>query len=86
MRNEGTIIATDIRPDRLARVAENCSRLGISIVQPILVGESDLGSRVPRDDAQFDDRTVRRRSGGRAVLQHGRIGQTARGPVANLAL
>jgi 16S rRNA (cytosine967-C5)-methyltransferase len=46
MRNAGTIIATDIRPDRLARVAENCSRLGISIVQPILVRESDLGSQV----------------------------------------
>ncbi len=40
MRNQGTIIATDIRPERLSRVAENCVRLGISIVQPILVGES----------------------------------------------
>jgi 16S rRNA (cytosine967-C5)-methyltransferase len=41
MRNQGTIIATDIRPERLARVAENCSRLGISIVQPILVRETE---------------------------------------------
>jgi 16S rRNA (cytosine967-C5)-methyltransferase len=40
MQNRGTIIATDIRPDRLERVAENCARLGISIVTPVLLSES----------------------------------------------
>jgi 16S rRNA (cytosine967-C5)-methyltransferase len=39
MRNVGTIVATDIRADRLARVRENCERLGISIVRPILIDE-----------------------------------------------
>ena len=39
MRNEGTIIATDIRSDRLARVTENCARLGISIVHPLLISD-----------------------------------------------
>jgi 16S rRNA (cytosine967-C5)-methyltransferase len=40
MHNQGSIIATDIRAERLARVAENCIRLGISIVHPILIPES----------------------------------------------
>jgi 16S rRNA (cytosine967-C5)-methyltransferase len=39
MQNRGTILATDIRHDRLARVTENCARLGISIVQPLLIDE-----------------------------------------------
>jgi 16S rRNA (cytosine967-C5)-methyltransferase len=39
MRNVGTIIATDIRSDRLARVTENCARLGISIVRPLLISD-----------------------------------------------
>jgi 16S rRNA (cytosine967-C5)-methyltransferase len=39
MQNRGTILATDIRPDRLARVTENCARLGISIVQNLLIDE-----------------------------------------------
>jgi 16S rRNA (cytosine967-C5)-methyltransferase len=45
MRNQGTIIASDIRSERLARVAENCARLGISIVQPILIREGVAASR-----------------------------------------
>jgi 16S rRNA (cytosine967-C5)-methyltransferase len=44
MQNRGTIIATDIRAERLARVAENCARLGISIVQPILIPQSGHAS------------------------------------------
>ena len=40
MQNSGIIVATDIRADRLTRVAENCARLGISIVQPLVVPES----------------------------------------------
>ena len=37
MANQGTIIATDIRPDRLRRIDENSHRLGLTIVQPLLV-------------------------------------------------
>jgi 16S rRNA (cytosine967-C5)-methyltransferase len=40
MQNSGSIVAADIRADRLTRVSENCGRLGISIVQPLLVPES----------------------------------------------
>lgn len=45
MQNTGTVIATDIRADRLHRVEENCRRLGISIVRPTLV--SARGEDVP---------------------------------------
>jgi 16S rRNA (cytosine967-C5)-methyltransferase len=44
MRNQGTIVATDIRPERLARVAENCARLGISIVRPRLIPDGPPSS------------------------------------------
>ena len=44
MENRGTIVATDIRADRLARVTENCTRLGISIVHPLLVSEHQQAS------------------------------------------
>jgi 16S rRNA (cytosine967-C5)-methyltransferase len=44
MQNQGTVIATDIRAERLVRVAENCARLGISIVHPILIPESGHAS------------------------------------------
>lgn len=33
MHNEGEILATDVSEDRLARVAENCARLGVGIVK-----------------------------------------------------
>jgi 16S rRNA (cytosine967-C5)-methyltransferase len=45
MRNTGTVIATDIRSDRLRRVDENCRRLGISTVRALLV--SPAGDNVP---------------------------------------
>jgi 16S rRNA (cytosine967-C5)-methyltransferase len=37
MANQGTVIATDIRPDRLRRIDENSRRLGLTIVHPMLV-------------------------------------------------
>jgi len=46
MRNQGRIVATDIREDRLDRVAQNCARLGISIVQPILINDSAPARRL----------------------------------------
>jgi 16S rRNA (cytosine967-C5)-methyltransferase len=45
LQNTGTVIATDIRADRLSRVQENCRRLGISIVRPTLV--SPRGEDIP---------------------------------------
>jgi 16S rRNA (cytosine967-C5)-methyltransferase len=43
------VIATDIRPDRLSRVEENCVRLGISTVHAWLVspGGKNAGDGVP---------------------------------------
>jgi len=49
MRNEGKIIACDIFADRLKLVEENCKRLGITCVEPLLL--STLNSRPP---TQFD--------------------------------
>jgi 16S rRNA (cytosine967-C5)-methyltransferase len=37
MKNTGTVIATDVRPERLKRIEENCRRLGVSIVKTTLV-------------------------------------------------
>ena len=45
MQNEGEIIATDIRPDRLALIEENRSRLGADIIRTRLIGH-DL-SNIP---------------------------------------
>ena len=36
MRNEGRIVATDVSPDRLARIDDNCRRMGIAIVTTLL--------------------------------------------------
>ncbi len=45
MQNQGRLIATDIRPQRLQRVTENADRLGLTIVEPQLI-EAD-GSDTP---------------------------------------
>jgi 16S rRNA (cytosine967-C5)-methyltransferase len=49
MRNEGKIIASDIFPDRLKLIEENCKRLGITCVEALL--PSTLDSRPP---TQYD--------------------------------
>lgn len=36
MRNQGTIVALDRHQERLDRLVSNCTRLGITIVQPVL--------------------------------------------------
>ena len=43
MRNEGKIVACDISEDRLKLIRENCRRLGVACVEPIL--PSALGSQ-----------------------------------------
>ena len=68
MGNAGTVIATDIRAERLRRVEENCLRLGISIVRPMLV--SGRGDDLPA--GPFDAVLGRR-----PLLQYGRSGQAA---------
>lgn len=50
MKNEGQILATDIRSDRLETVIQNADRLGVSIIQTQLVDEQ--GHRLP--DGPFD--------------------------------
>jgi len=42
MRNEGKIIACDISEERLKLIRENCRRLGISCVEPILFSTFNL--------------------------------------------
>ncbi len=42
MHNEGKIIATDISPDRLKLIRDNCARLGVNIVEPVLSATFNL--------------------------------------------
>jgi len=49
MRNEGRIVAADTSNERLKLVRENCARLGVTCVEPVLL--STLGSR---PSPQFD--------------------------------
>lgn len=35
IRNEGRIVAHDVAPERLQLIAENCTRLGVTCVQPV---------------------------------------------------
>jgi 16S rRNA (cytosine967-C5)-methyltransferase len=50
MKNQGRVLATDIRSDRLETVHENASRLGATIVRTQLVDEE--GFRLP--EGPFD--------------------------------
>lgn len=44
MRNEGTVIATDVQPERLARVMQAAARLGLTIIEthPVAADSSDV--------------------------------------------
>jgi len=44
MQNQGTIIATDVSQDRLGKIEQSASRLGLNIIQPRLINprETDL--------------------------------------------
>ena len=48
-RNEGRIVARDNAPDRLDLIRENCARLGVTCVHPLMAGSDNRG--FPR---QFD--------------------------------
>lgn len=50
MNNNGQIIATDIRPERLKLIESNRQRLGVDIIQPQLISED--GANAP--DGPFD--------------------------------
>ncbi len=41
MNNEGKIVASDVSEERLQLVSENCQRLGITCIEPILVSALD---------------------------------------------
>lgn len=45
--NSGTILACDVHPSRLQLIRENCRRLGVTCVQPILIDARELGARYP---------------------------------------
>ncbi|MGE3314184.1 MAG: 16S rRNA (cytosine(967)-C(5))-methyltransferase RsmB [Planctomycetaceae bacterium] len=47
MRNEGTILAVDVDPDRLSRIHENAQRLGITMIKGKMA-ETD-GSDLPKE-------------------------------------
>ncbi len=49
MRDEGRIVACDVSQERLKLIHENCARLGVTCVDPILI--STLG---PRPSTHFD--------------------------------
>ena len=51
MGNEGTIIARDVHPHKVNILAKNCSRLGATIVQPVLGDSCKLEEKF---DRQFD--------------------------------
>ena len=42
MNNKGKIIAADISPDRLKLIRDNCARLGVNIVEPVLSAAFNL--------------------------------------------
>ncbi|MEW8958508.1 MAG: 16S rRNA (cytosine(967)-C(5))-methyltransferase RsmB [Moorella sp. (in: firmicutes)] len=47
MKNGGTILACDVHPSRLQLIKENCRRLGVNCVQPVLADARELGERYP---------------------------------------
>ncbi|MBN2211588.1 MAG: 16S rRNA (cytosine(967)-C(5))-methyltransferase RsmB [Sedimentisphaerales bacterium] len=51
MNNQGTIIACDVHPDKLARIKENAQRLGLTIIQVCHVDEL---SRIIEENGLFD--------------------------------
>jgi 16S rRNA (cytosine967-C5)-methyltransferase len=55
MQNRGRIVATDVSPERLARVAENCRRLGIEIVEPQIIREDSVDAPAGPFDAALVD-------------------------------
>ena len=61
MDNDGKIVASDISEERLKLIRENCHRLGVTCVEPILLLNLQLST--------FN---LRPRSGGRSLFQHRR--------------
>ncbi len=54
MDNQGRIVATDISPARLERLRENCRRLGLTCVEPMLVESLDPSGRPAFDRILLD--------------------------------
>ena len=48
MGDRGRIIALDVHEHKMRRIAENCERLGIKSVEPLLLDAREAGRRFPR--------------------------------------
>jgi 16S rRNA (cytosine967-C5)-methyltransferase len=58
MHNEGRIIASDLDPDRLKRVAENCARLGVTCVENRIIGGPVLAGPNRREAIELFDKVL----------------------------
>ncbi len=47
MQNRGRIIAADIYETKLEHIAQNAERLGIKIIEPLLIDACDIGEKFP---------------------------------------
>lgn len=58
MHNQGRVVACDTSPERLKRLQENCARLGVTCVEPVLLpapgSRPPAGPPAPIADRQFD--------------------------------
>ena len=66
MSNRGRIIAADIYETKLEHVAQNAERLGIKIIEPLLIDARELGDKFP---AQADKVLVDAPCSGLGVLR-----------------
>lgn len=51
MQNRGQVVATDVNSDRLARVDENCRRLGVEIIETQVIAEDAADAPIGPFDA-----------------------------------
>ena len=47
MKNRGRIIAADIFPAKIEHIRQNAARLGIKIIEPVLIDAREIGSKFP---------------------------------------
>jgi len=54
LKNEGRVVAHDIAPDRIALINENCARLGVTCVRPVLSADFSAEQTGPFDRILLD--------------------------------
>ncbi|WP_447975312.1 16S rRNA (cytosine(967)-C(5))-methyltransferase RsmB [Nitrospira sp. Kam-Ns4a] len=69
MGNKGEIVALDRHPKRLARLRENCERLGVRIVTPVVADATDARALARLGDRLFDRILVDAPCSGLGVLR-----------------